>query len=781
MQFKISKRGGRLPATIFGVVLGLGIAVPAPVLAATPAAGTLPQGLRPSLYRTLIAQKSKTEAPTLDNCSTLSDSGLKACFGAAGAHFSGPHARALALRLVAFGRTGKAAPVGAPVRKVASGRVNYRYPDAGLTEWWRALPSGYEQGFTVSARPAGAGQLRLRLRANHKPRHDGASIAWGPLRYGGLAVADAHGRRLPAKIETRGASILINVDDRSAVYPLTVDPMVWIQQVVTAPGASTTSAAQAASAPVPATTVARAFGAAVALDGTTAFVGAPFTGVADNNQQGAVYVFKEADDRTWANSDMLTASDGAAYDQFGSRLAVSGATLLVGAPGATVGGNSAQGAVYAFTQAGGKWSETQKLTAGDGAAGDEFGGAVALSGTTALIGARYAKIGANSRQGAVYVFAASGGNWTETQKLTAGNGAAGDLFGSTVALDGATAFVGAPAANVDGNALAGATYVFAASAGTWSQAQKLTASDGAAGDSFGTAVALDGANALVGAPDAAVSGHVNQGKVYAFADSGGSWAQIDKFSAADGSSGDQFGAALVLDADRAFVGNGSGSAQAYLYDAAGDGGWTLNNEFSGSEGYGKAVALEGLVAFVGSPGGITDQSGGTAYFYEPTDLALTFNAPAKAKPKTRYTGDVILTNNAATASPPLTLVALTPAGATVGSATATQGTCSIVTAGASCTLGQLAGNGGRAEVNAEFKVTGKPGAVLDNFASVADATPPVTASAAVRVPGKKNSGGGGGVGIPLLAAFALLAAAALARRRRSRYRGRPSRRPEMER
>ncbi|MGH8272832.1 MAG: FG-GAP repeat protein [Gammaproteobacteria bacterium] len=769
MQSGVLKRGGHFLAIILGAGLGLGIAVPATSLAAMPGAAALPAGLRPALYRTLITQTSKSEPARPNGCSTLSNTGLKACFGAADARFSSPHAQPIALRLVAFGRAGKAAAVGTPTRALAGGQVNYRYADAGLTEWWRALPSGYEQGFTVSGKPAGSGPLKLVLHASRTPRQAGEGISWGALHYGGLVVTDARGRHLPAKIESRGARIVLDVDDNGAVYPLTVDPLVWIEQAVSAPtpssapGTSSTGSPQAATAPAPVTVV-RAFGAAVALEGETAFVGAPFTGIASNNQQGAVYVYSEANDRTWAQSGMLIASDGAAGDQFGSRLAVAGSNLLVGAPGASVGGNSAQGAAYVFTQAGGKWSESQKLTASDGAAGDEFGGAIALSGTTALVGARYATVSGNSRQGAVYAFGEAGGGWSQTQKIVESNGAAGDLFGSAVTLDGATAFVGAPAANAGGNALAGAAYVFADSAGVWSQTQRLTASDGAAGDSFGSALALDGTMALVAAPEATVSGQINQGKVYAFNSSGGAWGQTDILVAEDGASGDQFGAALTLDSGRAFVGNGSGSGQAYIYNFAG-GQWTQGNEFLGGTGYGKSVALEGPVALVGSPGGISDQSGGTAYFYGRTDLALTYTAPAEVKPKTRYTTDAILTNNAATASPPLTLVTLTPTDATIGSATATQGTCTIQLAGASCVLGQVSGNGGHAEVNATFNVSGKRGITLDNFASVANATPPVTASAAVQVPGKKQSGGGGKFGLLVLALLGLLAATVFVRRR----------------
>jgi hypothetical protein len=546
----------------------------------------------------------------------------------------------------------------------------------------------------------------------------------------------------------------------AAASTASADPTTWIRQAVPAPGPVTVPGATSAPAPASSVTVASDFGAAVVIQGKTAFVGAPFTTVAGKVQQGAVYVFREGDDRSWSQSGMLTASDGAAYAQFGGRLAVSGATLMVGAPGVKVDGHSAQGAAYVFTQAGGSWSEAQKLTASDGAAGDEFGSALALSGTTALVGARYGQVGANKRQGAAYVFAAAAGSWSEAQKLTASDGAAGDLFGSAVALDGSRALIGASAANVDGNRLAGAVYAFSGASGTWTEAKRLTASDGAAGDLFGSAIALSGAKALIGAPDATGAGGLNQGEVYAFADAGGVWSQTATLTAQDGAQGDQFGGAIRLHAARALIGS-AGSGRAYLFDAT-SGGWTLAQEFAGGNSYGAALDFGGRSLLVGAPSG-----SGAVDFYERTNLGLAISVPAEAKPKSSYTANAILTNNAASASPPLSLVVLTPAGASLGSAESTQGSCKSGKAGVACVLGQVAGNGGEAKVDVKLTVAAKkPPATLDNVAEVSNATPPVTASAAVSVPQKHSGGGGGGLGLGgLLALLGLMLAAGVARYR----------------
>src|SRR5689334_19381680 len=170
------------------------------------------------------------------------------------------------------------------------------------------------------------------------------------------------------------------------------------------------------------------------------------------------------------------------------------------------------------------WVQEQEITADDGAANAEFGVAVALHGTTAMVGAQQATIGPNEDQGAVYVFDLSGSGWTQSQKLTSDDGAAFDTFGDAVAFQGDTAIVGAYAATVGANAYQGTAYVFTQSNGTWSQAQKLTSDDGQAFDYFGYSVALDGTTAFIGAD--------LLGAVYVFQQSGGTWARARNSPAA---------------------------------------------------------------------------------------------------------------------------------------------------------------------------------------------------------------------------------------------------------
>ena len=110
----------------------------------------------------------------------------------------------------------------------------------------------------------------------------------------------------------------------------------------------------------------------------------------------------------------LTASDGAAGDLFGSSVSISGKRWW-SERRATVGGNIAQGAAYVFTEPGSGWTEiltqTAKLTASDGAAGDYFGISVSISGNTVVVGANLATVGGNVNQGAAYVFTEPGTGW----------------------------------------------------------------------------------------------------------------------------------------------------------------------------------------------------------------------------------------------------------------------------------------------------------------------------------------------------------------------------------
>jgi len=253
----------------------------------------------------------------------------------------------------------------------------------------------------------------------------------------------------------------------------------------------------------------------------------------------------------------LVGSDGANGDNFGFSLSIDGNTAAVGAWGDDLGENDAQGSVFVFVRSGTVWTQQQKLIASDGAEGDRFGASVAIDGNTIVVGAGDCEIGANLNQGAAYVFVRSGTVWTQQQKLTASDGAPIDFFGANVAISGETIIVGAIEADVGATGDSGAAYVFVRSGTVWTQQQKLTASDGANGDNFG-AVAISGNTALVSAKNDDVGGNLNQGSAYVFVRSGTVWTEQQKLVASDGAANDNFGNGgwtIGIDGDTLVVGS----------------------------------------------------------------------------------------------------------------------------------------------------------------------------------------------------------------------------------
>jgi FG-GAP repeat protein len=286
------------------------------------------------------------------------------------------------------------------------------------------------------------------------------------------------------------------------------------------------------------------FGFSVALSGSTAVVGAN----SENSGAGAAYVFARSG-TTWTQQAKLTASDAAANDNFGNSVAISGSTAVVGAPSK----NSSTGMTYVFVRSGTAWSEQAKLTASDGAADDNFGFSVATSGSAAVVGAPGKNLGA----GAAYMFVRSGTAWSQQAKITAADRAANDNFGNSVAISSSTAVVAAPGKNSG----AGAAYVFVRSGTAWSQQAKLTASDGASFDNFGNSVAISGATAVVGAS-------VNVA-AYVFVRSGTTWTQQAELTASDGAPNDLFGLSVAISGSTTVVGapgknSNTGAAYAYV-------------------------------------------------------------------------------------------------------------------------------------------------------------------------------------------------------------------------
>jgi hypothetical protein len=290
------------------------------------------------------------------------------------------------------------------------------------------------------------------------------------------------------------------------------------------------------------------FGYSVALSGDTALVGSPHSSLSPVGSEGAVYVFVRSGPG-WTQQAKLTAAVHGFNDWFGGAVALSGDTALIGAPWYDSAGKTDRGAVYVFVRSGTSWSQQGgPIMAGDGAANDWFGWSVALSGDTAVIGAPTDDV-LYADQGSAYVFVRSGGSWSQQGlKLWAGEGRATDRLGTSVALSGDTALVGAPEFELDGaHRDQGGAWVFVRSGTDWSQqGGPLTASDANAAGSFGSSVALSGETALVGA--------FSQDAGYVFVRSGTSWSQQAKLTAVGGAPEDLSGSSVALAADTAVLG-----------------------------------------------------------------------------------------------------------------------------------------------------------------------------------------------------------------------------------
>jgi len=283
----------------------------------------------------------------------------------------------------------------------------------------------------------------------------------------------------------------------------------------------------------------------VSIDADTALIGASgFEGTPVNPRVS--YVFTRTG-TTWTQQAKLLASDGTPYDWFGYSVSLDGNTALIGAYEDDDNG-AMSGSAYIFTCNGTTWTQQAKLLASDGAASDNFGYSVSLNNDTALIGTR-ADNDNGHFSGSVYVFIRTGNTWAQQQKLLASDGAAGDNFGYSVSLSGDTILVGAFGDDDNGNG-SGSVYVFTRTGTIWTQQAKLLASDGTASDNFGNSISLSGDTALIGA----YGNDSYKGSVYVFTRTGTTWTQQYKLLASDGVEEDRFGDSISLSGSTALIG-----------------------------------------------------------------------------------------------------------------------------------------------------------------------------------------------------------------------------------
>jgi len=504
-------------------------------------------------------------------------------------------------------------------------RVEYRR--GPVTEWYVNGPIGLEQGFTIQQPPRGtngqpltvvlalAGDLKATVAESKSSVQLSNRRGRAELRYNGLAAHDASGQELHAELSLRGEQLWLQVDDREARYPVVIDPVVQLAKLTTSDGVDFDEV-----------------GDSVAISGNTVVVGAP--GASGGSDEGAVYVFVRPKSG-WANMTQtakLTASNGAGANQLGYSVSINGNVIVAGAPDSNLGPGSA----YVFVKPNGGWTnmtQTAELTASDGEAHDGFGSSVAISGTTIVVGSPYATIGSNPEQGAAYVFANLGSGWTQTAKVSASDGMAYETFGWSVAIAASTAVVGEPGATINSNGNQGAAYVFLNSDGAWSQAAKLTASNGTHGDSLGHSVAISGNTVVAGTYIFPIP--QRQGGAYVYVKPPGGWADSTEtadLTANDPANGDQLGFSVSISGTVVVVGApettvGSKTAQGAVYAFLKPvGGWVTTSKYAakvlasdGAKGdqFGYSVSVSGTAGVIGAvSAAINGNTGeGAAYLF----------------------------------------------------------------------------------------------------------------------------------------------------------------------
>ena len=359
------------------------------------------------------------------------------------------------------------------------------------------------------------------------------------------------------------------------------------------------------------------FGVSVAISGNYAIVGAW-----NDSNNGSAYIFERDTNGTWSQKQKIVASDGQASDQFGFSVAISGNYAIVGA----WRDDSNKGSAYIFERnTNGTWSQKQKIVASDREEqGPQLVGiSVAISGNYAIIGGR----GYDSNTGSAFIFERNtNGTWSQKQKIVASDGEDYAYFGESVAISGNYAIVGA----WGHDDMTGSAYIIERNTnGTWSQKQKIVSSDLQFGDYFGYSVAISGNYAIVGATyeDHDANGTSNSSIAYPFdpdyktkagsayifeRNTNGTWSQIEKIVASDRGAGDKFGNSVAISGNYAIVGANnehpdeiSDAGSAYIFERNTDGTWTQIEKIVASDRqpddrFGISVAISGNYAIVGA-------------------------------------------------------------------------------------------------------------------------------------------------------------------------------------
>ncbi len=543
----------------------------------------------------------------------------------------------------------------------------------GVTEWFENRSEGLEHGFIVNHPQSTASEiLRIDIHLDGltaTASDDPESLALltndgnPKLKYSGLKVWDANGTALTASMSPSADGIAIQVDDRGASYPITIDPLITsleqtLQRLPTGTGSSGDF-----------------FGVSVAMDGNIAMIGALNDTTAGGAASGAVYVF-EQENGQWIQKTILAPDAGSAGSAFGSIMALSGNTVVMGIPTEDRPGQTLDsGSVYVFVRSGAGWTKQAKILDPTVLSSQNFGRMVEVDGSTLAISASDP---ANNNRGAIYIYTRTGTTWSIQQVLREQDGTF-DYYnlGRSLALNGDTLAAGesggsnglvkiftrsgvtwtlrtkiesgrvlgdtgyAASIALSGNTLligsyqepgdlfrTGAAYFYTGSGATWTLQTKVVPADGLSEERFGLGVALEGDLALIGRPGTRVSGINFAGSLSVYRRSGGTWTFASQALPQTPISNLSFGAASAISGGRVIIGlgrtttdAGSTAGVANLYSVS-DGNLVLQGQLTAgveaaNQHFGYAVAVEDNTVVIGAPDETTvgGSKSGRAYVF----------------------------------------------------------------------------------------------------------------------------------------------------------------------
>ncbi len=491
-----------------------------------------------------------------------------------------------------------------PATEIRYSGTRVEYVRGPVIEWYDNRADGLQQGFFVQRPFAADGTLRIEVLVDglvvQGQGGDAVRLVTTSghdvLTFGQLMAWDSRGRPLPAVMAPMAGGVALTVAAQDAVYPVTIDPLIApVYQQVTASGPPSKDQ----------------FGRSVAISGDVAIVGAPDDDTAAGVDAGSAYVFTRSSGTSWTASAKLTAPNAASGDMLGVSVAISGETILVGAvpdwwryypnqgkvcvfvrsfgswlpqavlqssnPGynptfgssiaisgdTAVVGEPGANAAHVYLRSGSSWSPQARLT-GDGA----FGASLAASGDRIIVGDPGEKHAEVYSSGTAYIFERTNATWSRVAKFAAPDPKECEHFGGSVALSADTAIVGVPGDSA--YPYKGRVFVYTRNGATWTNQGLLVAADGEANDSFGASVALVGDTAIVGAVGDDAASNSDVGSAYVFTRSGTNWTPQNKLTDSGGASS-TLGASISMAGRTILIGapanHGSGGGRAFFFEA----------------------------------------------------------------------------------------------------------------------------------------------------------------------------------------------------------------------